>query len=617
MPDQPAGRPSRPGPGGQGATQRSSEERAAADVTTPTTEPTTRASLLASTAPDVDSLIRKQESLLAFIEAISGELELRPLLTRILRYACELMDADNGTIGLVDATGRQVRTEAVYRMPASEMGATMPVGMGLAGAVLERGGPVVLSRYGDVANPTQPDLAENAVLGMPIVSRGEMIGFFGIGTSPRRGSGEVDRARPFTREDVATLTLFARHAAVAIDNARQYAREQARTERLALIARIGQIITADLRLSDLLERAADAIHELLGYPNVAIPLLDPGGRSELVLRTVGGHYKEIVRGEYRIPLERGIMGAAARERRTQLVNDVHADPRHLPTPGAKGIVAELAVPILLGERVLGVLNVESGEPFTEDDAASLQIIADQLAVAIENAHLYERGRRLAVLEERNRLARDLHDSVTQHIFGMVLIGESLSAAWRRDAATGERRTERLVGLSRSALAEMRSLLRELRPDPEPTSEEGTGIARVQEEGLPAALAALVAELAAERPHVHVDADRYVAQSTDTEEALYRIAQEALANIVKHAQAGTASIVLRTARGRTTLEVIDDGVGIRGGRKLRRRHRDSGGMGLRTMRERAEALGGSLVVAALSKGGTRVVARIPADGGDRR
>jgi signal transduction histidine kinase len=580
-----------------------------------------RAGLLGAMAADIDALIRKQESLLAFIEAISSELELRPLLSRILRYACELIGADNGTIGLVDNERDVVRTEALYNMPASEMGAEMPAGVGLAGEVLARGGPVVLARYGDVERPTQLGLLENAVIGMPIAARGRMIGFFGIGASASHDAGgTLQRPSPFTPEEVATLAIFARHAAVAIENARRYTREQERTERLALIARIGQIITADLRLADLLERAADAIHELLGYPNVAIALVESGDPPILVLRTVGGHYKDIVKGEYRIPVDRGIMGAAVRERCSQLVNDVASDPRHLPTPGAVGITAELALPILLGERVLGVLNVESGEPFSEEDAASLQIIADQLAVAIENARLYERAQRVAVLEERQRLARDLHDSVTQHIFGMVLIGESLGTAWRRDPTEGENRVTRLVDLSRAALAEMRALLAELRPDSEElaASTERSGLGRLRRTGLAASLASLARELAAESPRVSVDATDYRPQPLQTEEALYRIAQEALNNVMKHAAAEHASITVRTTNGETVLEITDNGVGFRSGRrKLERRGAAlSGGLGLSTMRERAEERGGTLRLDSVPGQGTRVVVQIPEEGGKK-
>ena len=158
------------------------------------------------------------------------------------------------------------------------------------------------------------------------------------------------------------------------------------------------------------------------------------------------------------------MGAAVRERRIQLVNDVAADPRYVKPPAAVDVRAELAVPIVLGEHVLGVLNVESDRPFDQEDATSLQIIADHLAVAIRNARLFESASALAVLEERERLSRDLHDSVTQMLFSVTLVAQSLIPTWRQDPKEGEARADRVLQLSRLALAEMRALIADLRLD---------------------------------------------------------------------------------------------------------------------------------------------------------
>jgi signal transduction histidine kinase len=563
----------------------------------------------------------RQGTLLAFIESISGELELRPLLTLILRYACELIGADHGTIGLVDAQANAVRTEAIYNMPEDELGAVMPPGTGIAGMVLVTRTPVVLERYGDVSRPARTDSLENPVIGMPILWRGRMIGFFGIGIDVMLARQEGRAPRRFSGRDLDTLSVFARHAAIAIENARRYASEQQRTERLGLIARIGQIITANLSLPELLQRAVDTIHELLGYPNVAIPLIDPLDPDTLVLHTVGGSYKAILRGEYRIPIDRGIMGAAARSREVVLVNDVASDPRHWPTPGAVGITAELAVPVRLGERLLGVLNVESSDPFTAEDAASLEIVADQLAVAIENTRLYERGQRLAALEERQRLARDLHDSVTQHIFGMNLIAESLGSAWRRDPVEAERRVSRLLELSGMALAEMRELLTELRPadalSGRPIEPVLSGIALVRRDGLADALRRHFAGFAGDGLHVEFDSRGYRPQPPGVEEALFRIAQEALANVLKHAHAGHVDVRLACTKGGVRLQVRDDGIGFRMREVSRRAASDegrSGGLGLVSMQERAQALGGSVVVRSAPRRGAVVEARIPSRSG---
>jgi two-component system NarL family sensor kinase len=129
---------------------------------------------------------------------------------------------------------------------------------------------------------------------------------------------------------------------------RLFALEKRRAGRLALIARIGRIVSANLTLDEMLQKAADAIHELLGYPNVDIPLLDPADPATLIVRVRGGGYKRAITHEDRLPVRRGVMGAAVRLRRVQLVNDVAKDSRYIQPPGKIAVRAELAIPIQIG-----------------------------------------------------------------------------------------------------------------------------------------------------------------------------------------------------------------------------------------------------------------------------
>jgi signal transduction histidine kinase len=564
---------------------------------------------------DVERLLRQQESLREVVEAISSELELRPLLTTIVSRACELIGADAGTIALVDAERGLVRTEAAYRMPPEELGAEMPPGVGLAGLVLQRGEPVLLERYGDVQHPSHPQLASDAVLGVPIRWRGRLTGVFGLGARP---------PRRFDQDDVRTLGLLARHTAIAIENARLYAREQRRSERLALIGRVGQIITSGLDLDELLQRAADAIHELLGYPNVDVPLIDPRDPGTLVVRVRGGRYKQLIAHEDRLPIDGGIMGAAARERRTQLVNDVATDPRYVRPPAGLPVRAELAVPILHGDQALGVLNVESHDSFAPEDATSLQIVADHLAVAIRNARLFQSAQQLAALEERQRLARDLHDSVAQMLFSVTLVAQALGPAWRRDPAEGERQVQRLLDLTRTALAEMRALLSELRPAepvPELAHAESTltSLSRIRREGLAQSLRVHLRESVPAGVRCELRAERYRPQPLEIEEVLYRIAAEAVHNAVKHADASRLDLELSLSGARARLRVSDDGRGFDPRRSARRRPGDlrGGGLGLLSMRERAESIGGRLRLVSGPGRGTRVDVVLPVPGAPRR
>ena len=573
--------------------------------------------------------MRRQRSLREVIESISGELELRPLLTRIVHQACTLLEADHGTIGLVDDARGIVRTEAGFNMPPNELGAELGLGEGIAGLVLDARRPLTFSRYGDVPRPTQPGMLNDAILGMPIVWRGSMIGFFGIGRSPKpakrkarvakaagRNSPSIrPRAKRFTQSDVTALTEFARHAAIAIQNARTYELEQQRTERLRVITRVGGIITSDLRLSDMLKKAADAVHELLGYPNVAIALIDPEDANTLVLDTLGGHYRSIIHGEYRFPVDQGIMGAAVRTRETVLVNDVLTDPRYLRTPGAPDVYAEVAVPILLGDSVLGILNVETDEPLFESDAELLRLVADQMGVAIANARLHAVARELAASEERNRLARELHDSVTQLLFSMTLIAQSLGAAWKRDPEEGERRVARLLELSQTALAEMRALLSELRTGGEVTGEhEAAPVERaadaIRRHGLAGALRRHARELSADGLRVAISANGYVPATSAQEYELFRIAQEALHNVAKHAAARSVEVTVSSGSHGTLLRVRDDGTGFESTPFDAKSGRPRRGLGLRSMRERAESLGAQFSVQSSLGAGTTIEVIVP-------
>lgn len=577
-----------------------------------------------STAGKITEFQRRQAALLGFIESISAELDLRPLLTRIIRHACELIDADQGTIGLVDHDRNVIRTEAVYHMPPEEEGIEVAPGTGLAGEVVAARRPVIHDRYGNVPGPAPYAEAEDAVIGVPIWSGDELIGFFGLGISADPGLGNRPR-RTFTEADAETLEIFTRHAAIAIENARRYEREQRRTERIELIARMGRLMTTHVPMSELLQTVAEAIHEQLGYPNVAVGLLDNDEPVTIVVYGLAGEWGEALGREFgypeneiRFPITVGITGAAIRERRVVRVNDVAEDPRYVPAPGVPNIRANLAIPIQQSGEVLGALNLESEAPFSDEDVYSLQIVADQLAIAIENARLYERGQRLATLEERNRLARELHDSVTQQLFGLTLITQSLESAWERDPEEGAKRTRRVLELSQTALAEMRGLLGELRPRrdadtgvPDDSTRTDSGDMRVTRDGLVAALRAYLEEVEASAGiGVAVDARDYETLSPVVELALFRIAQEAFHNALKHANASRFEVALTCDPDQVRMRLEDDGSGFVVDEVRIGVEAGGHGLGLNTMRERARVWGGAIEIDSEPGSGTRIEVSIP-------
>jgi two-component system, NarL family, sensor kinase len=398
-------------------------------------------------------------------------------------------------------------------------------------------------------------------------------------------------------------------------------------EKLLLLMRVGRIIASDLKLFDMLQKTADAIHELLGYANVDLPLVDERDAEILVVRIRGGSYKERIRHEDRIPVSRGVMGAAVRERRTQVVNDVAADPRYVQPPSGLAVLAELAVPILHAGRPLGVVNVEGDRPFTAVDVQLLELVADHLAVAIENTRLFAQERRLAVLEERQRLARDLHDSVTQLLFSSTLLAESLPGLLRKGIDEAAPKLERLIELNRRALGEMRGLLRELAPggggsgsgaDFSSRELPAPAMVMLHRHGLVEALLTELATLAAQGIGTHLEASTYERQSREREEMLLRVAQEALANAAKHAAPRQVKIRVASLEGEVVLTVQDDGRGFdaRTARTARSEEnapaprRSDGGMGLGSMRDRIRSQFGQLIVESAPGHGTTVEARLP-------
>ena len=549
------------------------------------------------TLDDHACLLRGQESLRQIVDSIAGGEELRSILHRIIELACRALSADHGALGIYDSEEDLIRLEAVFNVSPQEIGLELRRGTGVSGRVLETRSPVLLDRYHRLEVMAAPEMADHAALGVPIFWGDQLVGTLAMTAAP---------PRRFCAADVELASQFASHAAIAIQYARLSALESERNSRLDLLARIGRTFAAGLQLDALCENAVEVIHQLMGYPNVGLGLVDALDPDMIVIRHHGGGFRDVV-PEQRFHVSQGVMGAAIRERRLQRVVDVHRDPRYLPIPGISGLRSEVAVPLLHGPVALGILNVESPRILTEADAANLQTVADHLAAAISNARRFEDAQRVAVLEERHRLARDLHDSITQMVFSASLMAQSLPTTWKRDAAEGERLAERMVGVTRSALTELRALLHELRPSIAVPNEPNEGIpemVRLKREGLAALVRSETKRMTGGALATELDLRRYRAQPFEREEALYRVFQEAVYNVTKHARATWVRIRLACESGHVVLQVTDDGVGFEPNQT------PAPGLGRRTMAERVEGLGGVLRTLSRPGSGATVEARVP-------
>jgi signal transduction histidine kinase len=345
-----------------------------------------------------------------------------------------------------------------------------------------------------------------------------------------------------------------------------------------------------LAVDEMLNELVTLIQEGFNYYHVGFGLIEG---DEVVSKAGAGPLWDAYRPLRLKVGQEGIGGWVAQSGEPLLVPDVSRERRYYAVPQAAEIRSELCVPLKAKGAVIGVLDVQSDVPhaFDESDLVVLQSLAHQAAIAIENARLYERAQQVAVLEERERLAHDLHDSVTQNLYGVTMYGEAaarlLSAG---ESALAADHMRELRYTAQEALREMRLLIFELRPPV------------LEEEGLVAALEArLEAVEGRSGLETKFEGDGDGPLPPDVEEGLYRIAQEALNNALKHAEARCIAIRLHHQENQAViLEVIDDGIGFDPTTA-----REQGGLGMPGMEARAARLGGRLTVHSRPGEGTAI------------
>ncbi|GHE43588.1 hypothetical protein GCM10017673_52310 [Streptosporangium violaceochromogenes] len=305
------------------------------------------------------------------------------------------------------------------------------------------------------------------------------------------------------------------------------------------------------------------------------------------------------------PRQHGMLGAMLREGAPVRLPDIRKDSRFEYWPRAHPVLKDfLGVPIRDGDQVLGIVflaNKRTPGGFTEADRRLLTLFAAHAAIALTNARLYERGRELALVEERTRMARELHDAVTQKLFSLRLTARAAASLVTGDPGRALRELDRVERLAGEALAELRAVIVELRP------------AELDRHGLTETLRKHVRLLDRLHPASFTfqetarEATREAAArplGPETETAVLRVAQEALHNASRHAAARAVTVRLAWEKGRLVLEVRDDGEGFDVEAAAGR------GLGIVSMRDRAHALGGSVRVTSEPRGGTVVRMEVP-------
>ncbi len=371
-----------------------------------------------------------------------------------------------------------------------------------------------------------------------------------------------------------------------------------RTHELSTLLAVSHNVAATLELEPLLGLILDHLKASVDYSGAAIQALVGDElavldyRGPLPCKQMVGFHTRLVRNGPEHAVIQGrepvILDDAGGDTMLDRAYQAASDPG--PAPASSAIRSWMGVPLLLKERVLGMVTLIHQEPryYTPHHAALALAIANQAAVAMENARLYAQAQEGAAREERARLARELHDAVTQTIFSASVIAEVLPGIWERDPATGRQRLEDVRLLTRGALAEMRTLLLELRPAALTDTKLGDLLRQLVE-----------ALMGRKRLPVALTVDGERSLPPEVQVALYRVAQEALNNIVRHARATQVEVRLRSHARGVELRIGDDGRGFDPG-SVAADH-----FGLRIMRERADHAGISLTVKSRPGRGTQV------------
>ena len=356
-------------------------------------------------------------------------------------------------------------------------------------------------------------------------------------------------------------------------------------------------VAANLSVDEVLQKLVDAAPELVSARYAALGIPDGVGGFRRFL--VSGMSDELIASMGPLPRTHGMLGAMLEQRNSYLTDDIHDDPRFRgwwprQHPDMRSF---LGVPITAPDgAILGAFYLTektNGNAFDEEDQALIELLAAHASIAITNARLYERSRELSILSERNRLALELHDVVSQKLFSVMLTAEAASTQMDRDLVAARAQLERLRDITREALDELRSLILGLRP-PELERDGLEGTLRKEVEML-ARTHGIDIELSVE-PGFAGTGD-----GGDCDLAVLRISHEALHNAIRHARAEHVTVRLARDAGALVVEVSDDGIGFDPhAPDVRSRH-----LGLTSMEERARELNGRLRIKSSPGAGTTV------------
>ncbi len=336
--------------------------------------------------------------LLEVADAVNTTLDLNTLLQRVAEMLKRVMDYEVFAILLLNERTQELRVRfQVGHPPDVAERIHIKVGQGVTGKAVELREPVLVNDVRAEENFINSAPGVRSELAVPLIAKNKVIGVLDV---------EAGQPGAFTEEHVRLLTLFGSRIAIGIENARLYTKVSRQARQLTLLTEISRELTSILNVDQLLKRVADLLTRIIDYQMFSVLLLDP---SENVLtHRFSLRFKESVQLKHQIPLGRGLVGYAAEHGQAVLAPDVTKDKRYIEAnPETR---SELAIPLIYKDKVIGVLDIEHTRRnyFNDDHVRTLTTLAAQIAIAIENATLYERiARQEKRLEQDLALAREL------------------------------------------------------------------------------------------------------------------------------------------------------------------------------------------------------------------
>lgn len=394
-------------------------------------------------------------------------------------------------------------------------------------------------------------------------------------------------SRQFNEEEIRMARSIANAMGLALENVRLYEETSRRLNEEQSFHEISRALLQKLDLTEVLEVVCTVARRLTSAMGSLIALMQDDGELKIAYQCGESHHPTGL-----IHIENTRFGLVLQKREPIIFNQKQSSVSDLKTPSN-----QMLVPMIVNQEIIGVLDVvDKRFGFTQEDVRVMKVFADQVAVAVEHARLYNQAEKMAVLEERQRLARELHDSANQALYAINL----LAGAAARQLSAGNLDTVRkqlkdLRETAQEALAEMRLMIFELRPP----AVQKLGLANALETRLKS-----VEERTGVLANLEVTLSRSLPQ--EVEDGLYRIAQEALNNVLKHAGAQKVSIIISQTETITHLMIMDDGRGFNPLAVKR-----NGGLGLKSMKERAIGIGAEISIDSRPGEGTIVSLEIKA------